>query len=223
MKEYELKDSDPEDVEDLILKIEDSLDIYFEERELAYVKTFGQLCDHIKSKIKRVKTDDCTTQQAFYKFRNALSESLNIDKKNITPDTLLSDILPKRTRIQKIKEIDHSIGFNTSILRAHHFITNSLIVLLLASIVGLFFYWQYGLIGFVLSLVGFWVSNKMGNELDLKTVGEVAEKMTRENYAKSRRNSETYNEREIDQIITDLFSDFFRLDKSKLTRDAEFN
>jgi acyl carrier protein len=55
MKEYELKDSDPEDVEDLILKIEDSLDIYFEERELAYVKTFGQLCDHIKSKIKRVE------------------------------------------------------------------------------------------------------------------------------------------------------------------------
>jgi len=37
---------------------------------------------------------------------------LNIEKKNINPDTLLSDILPKRTRIQKIKEIDQSIGFN---------------------------------------------------------------------------------------------------------------
>jgi len=223
MKEYELKNSDPEDIEDLILKIEDSLGIYFEERELAYVKTLGQLSEHIKSKIKRDKTDDCTTQQAFYKFRNALSESLKIQKKNISPDSLLSEMLPKRTRIEIIKEIDHSIGFNTSILRPHHFITNSLILLLLVSITGLFFSWQYGLLGFVLCIAGFWVSNKKGKELDLRTVGEVAEKMTRENYVKSRRNSETYNEREIDQIITELFSDFFMLDKTKLTKDDGFN
>ena len=47
MKEHELKDSDPDDVKDLILRIGDSLDIHFEKRELEYVKTFGQLCDHI--------------------------------------------------------------------------------------------------------------------------------------------------------------------------------
>jgi len=78
-------------------------------------------------------------------------------------------------------------------------------------------------LGFILCIAGFWISNKMGKEPDLKTVGEVAEKMTRDNYTKSRRNSETYNELEIDQIITDLFKDFFMLHKSKLTRDAEFN
>ncbi|WP_035843163.1 hypothetical protein [Crocinitomix catalasitica] len=220
MRAYELKDFDTEDLEDLILKIGNSLDIRFEESELAYVKTFEQLFDHIKSKIDRVKTDDCTVQQAFYKLRNTLSTTLNIEKKNIKSETLLVDILPKQTRIQNIKEVNHLIGFKIDILRPHQLITSALFFLLITALVGLFFNWQYGIIGIVFCLAGFWISNKMGAELDLKTVGEVAEKITRDNYTKSRRNLDSYNEREIDQIMTNLFSEYFMIDKSKLSRNA---
>lgn len=72
------------------------------------------------------------------------------------------------------------------------------------------------------SIAGLWLANKIGNELDLQTVGQVAEKMTRENYIKSRRNSKTFNKNEIEKVLTDWFSNDLYLDKSKLTREAKF-
>jgi hypothetical protein len=94
--------------------------------------------------------------------------------------------------------------------------------LLLASIVGLFFNWQIGLSGLVFSIAGLWFINKIGNGLDLQTVGQVVEKMTRENYLKSRRNPKTFNKKEIEKVLTDWFSNYFDIDKSKLTKDAKF-
>lgn len=88
--------------------------------------------------------------------------------------------------------------------------------------VGLFFSWQIGLWGLVYSISGLWFANKIGNELDLQTVGQVAEKMARENYLKSRRNPKTFNRNEIERILTDCFSNDLALDKSKLTREAKF-
>lgn len=64
--------------------------------------------------------------------------------------------------------------------------------------------------------------SKGGNELDLQTVGQVAEKMTRENYLKSRRNPKTFNKNEIEKLLTEWFSNDLDLDKSKLTREAKF-
>ena len=72
------------------------------------------------------------------------------------------------------------------------------------------------------SIAGFWCTNKIGNELDLQTVGQVAEKMTRENYLKSRRNSKTFNKNEIEKVLIESFSNDLYLDKSKLTREAKF-
>ena len=46
--------------------------------------------------------------------------------------------------------------------------------------------------------------------------------MTRENYLKSRRKENTVNRKEIEKILTEWFSDEFDLEKSELTREAEF-
>jgi hypothetical protein len=93
--------------------------------------------------------------------------------------------------------------------------TGTLAILFLASLIGIFFNWQIGLIGIVFSIAGLWLANKIGNELDLQTVGQVAEKMTRENYLKSRRNPKTFNKNEIEKVLTDWFSNDLDLDKSK--------
>ena len=65
-------------------------------------------------------------------------------------------------------------------------------------------------------------ANGIGNELDLQTVGQVVEKMTRENYLKSRRNPKTFNREEIETVLIDWFSDVLGIDKSKLTKDEKF-
>ncbi len=222
MKDYELKNIDPEDIEDLLVKVETSFDINFVGDELVHITTFGQLCDHIVNKIQLENSDDCTSQQAFYKLRDAISSTLQIDNKTISTYFQLADLLPRQSRRSKTKKLENHLGFNLNILRPPHWVTGTLGILLLASLVGLFFNWQIGLLGIVFSIIGLWLSKKAGNELDLQTVGQVVEKMKRENYLKSRRNPKTFNKKEIEKVLTDWFSNDLNLDKSKLTRDAKF-
>ncbi|HQW00235.1 MAG TPA: hypothetical protein PLZ91_07910, partial [Bacteroidia bacterium] len=82
--DYELKNIDSEDLEELLKKVEASFDIKFGAAELANISTFGQLCNHISNKIHLVDCDDCTSQQAFYKLRDSISSSFHIDKRSIS-------------------------------------------------------------------------------------------------------------------------------------------
>ncbi len=223
MKDTELKNTDPEDIEDLLVKVEKSFGIKFHSRELAHVLTFGEMCDHIKSKIRLVNAKDCTTQQAFYKLRSSIINNLQIEKEKLTPDTLLADFLPRRTRKKAIKRIEQDLGYKLPILRPPHLLTGFLTLFLIAAIVGLFFNWPFGLSGLALAISGLWVANKTGNELDLKTVGQLSVKMTRENYLNSRRNPNSYNDNEIEKVLTDWFSDELAIDKSNLTKEARLN
>jgi len=222
MIDHELKNIDPEDIEDLLVKVETSFDIKFVGDELVHITTFGQLCDHITNKIQLDNSDDCTSQQAFYKLRDAISSILQIYNKTISTNFPLADLLPRKSRRSRTKKMEKQLGFKLNILRPPHWVTGTLAILLLASLVGLFINWQIGLLGLAVSIVGLWFANKIGNVLDLQTVGQVAEKITRENYLKSRRNSKTFNKNEIEKVLTDWFSDDLDLDKSKLTREAKF-
>jgi hypothetical protein len=220
MDNIELKNIDTEDIEDLLIKIEDSFGINFADRELIYIETFGQLCDYIRDKIKLDKLDDCTTQQAFYKIRDAFETEIKIDKGKITPDTILKDLLPRKLRKMRTKAIENKLGFKLSLLRPPEFMTVFLVILLLLSIIGLFFSWQYGLSGLLFSTSGFWIANKTGNVLSVETIGQLANKMTRENYLKSRRKGNTFNDKEIEKVLIDIFSSGLLIDKSKLTKEA---
>lgn len=222
MTDYELKNIDSEDIEDLLVKVETSFDIKFVGDELVHIMTFGQLCDHIANKVQLDNADDCTSQQAFYKLRDAISSTLELDEKIVSPDFLLKDLLPRQGRRSHIKNLEMHLGFKLNILRPPHWVTGTFVIILLASFFGLFFNLEIGILGLAFSIGGLWFANKIGNELDLKTVGQVAEKMTRENYLKSRRNPKTINKKEIEKVLTDWFSNDLGLDKSKLTSETKF-
>lgn len=222
MTDYELKSIDPDDIDDLLVKVESAFDIKFVGDELFHITTFGELCDLISNKIQLENINDCTSQQAFYKLRNAISSTLQVDKNKISPDTYLKYLLPRPTRRSQTKMLEQKLGFAVSILRPPHWLSGTLFIILLVSIVGLFFNWKFGLPGLAFSIAGLWLAYKIGNELDLKTVGQVAKKMTTENYLKSRRNPKTFNKSEIEEVLTEWFSNELGLDKSKLTREAKF-
>jgi len=222
MTDYELKNIDPDDISDLLVKVEKSFDIKFGDTELMHISTFGELCDHIASKIQLDNSDDCTSQQAFYKLRDAISLTLQIDNKTISTNFSLADVLPRKSRRSRTQKLEEQLGFKLNILRPPHWVSGTLIITLLASLVGFFFNWQIGLLGLTFSIAGLSLASKIGNELDLLTVGQVAEKITRENYLKSRRNPKTFNKNEIENVLTDWFSNVLDLDKSKLTREAKF-
>ncbi|RZK50910.1 MAG: hypothetical protein EOO87_18990 [Pedobacter sp.] len=222
MEDFKLENIDPEDVEDLLGEVEKSFNIRFVGDELIGIKNFGELCDHIINKIQLENFDDCTSQQAFYKLRNAISTELKIDKKEITRQKKLEELFARKLRRSNLKNIEQELGFKLKILTSPGWVILPLVVIFLLSFICFFFSSKIALSGIAFSLLGFWIADLTANEIELENVGQLAEKMTRENYLQSRRNQGTFNKREIEKVLTDWFSDKLGLEKTELTRDAKF-
>lgn len=208
MKNYRFENIDADDLTDFITQIEKSFHIEFGKTELIQTFTLNQFINQTINKIQLDNVDNCTSQQAFYKLKNAFSTTLNVE---ITTDTLLEDVLPRNNRRQKVAELESELGFQLNILRPPFLFTYTLVFLLLISLGLLFFKWQLGLLGILISSVGIWISNQFANEFNLETTGQVAEKMMRENYLLSRRNLKTFNKNEVEELIENWFVDEFVL------------
>lgn len=99
--EFHLLNIDPDDISDVLAKVEKSFGFMFARTELESIKTFGELCDMVISKNQDESMDDCTTQQAFYKIKNVMGRSLHIGKENITPQTGLIQIFGREKRLKR--------------------------------------------------------------------------------------------------------------------------
>lgn len=178
MKKFELKNTAREDIEFLLVEIEKSFGIHFKENELADVKTFGELCERIKDKIELENTNDCTTQQAFYKLRSGIADLFDFDAKTISPEDYLSYFFPRNGRRKKIALLEKHLGFKINLLKPPDWIVFVLLIIFLGSFIGLFFN-SYFLIGIVVSIIRGKIAFENGIELNVKTLGELAEKITR--------------------------------------------
>ena len=220
---YKLDNVDPDDISDVLIKVEKSFKIKFGSNELKDVNTFGELCDIIVSKIEAQESNDCTSQQAFYKLREAISRTLEIDKSEIQSKIKLALLFPKPTRRQKIKQVEQSLGFSLKILRPKHSITGFFSILFFISLIALFVSWKIALIGISISMISMTVANQYGNELKVDDIEELVNKISRENYFNSRRNNNTINKTEVFNKVQDLFSHDLGLQTKYLTRQATFS
>jgi acyl carrier protein/uncharacterized membrane protein len=210
--------ADTEDIEDALKIIEESYNIEFVGGELKHIKTFGELCDHIISKIQLTGAANCTTQQAFYKLRHAITNAVKFEKEQIRPDTRLSIIFPKQKRKAQFSKAEKKIGFKLNALQPKHMVNNLILIFLLISFIGMFFHVVYGLIGFASSAILFRIAEWTGAEFKVDTVGQLADKMSQDNYIKSRRNHATVNRKEIAANIEKLFIEGLSLDLKEIKR-----
>jgi uncharacterized membrane protein len=217
----ELKNIHPEDVGDVLKKIEKSFGFKFRDTELKDVKSFGELCDIITCNVQGDSTIDCTTQQAFYKLKAAILVTTAFPEKGITVDTDLNHLFPRKLRRRQVNSLEKELGFQTNLLHPKHWVPLSLTFVFFVSLIGIYFSWQAGLLGIVLSLFAMMLAFKFGKELDLTTVGELAEKISREHYKKIRRNPSSVNRIEIVQKVKEIFMKDLDL-KNALTREAIF-
>ncbi|WP_183568031.1 hypothetical protein [Mucilaginibacter sp. SP1R1] len=213
---------DPEDIGDVLVKIEKSFNICLDDTSFKDVKTFGKLCDIVVEKVKQTNSDSCTTQQAFYKIRNAVNSTISPPKDLIKPQTKLADIFPRDTRLQVIAEIEKEMGFKINLLQPKQGIVGAFLFVLLASLAGFFFQPVMAFIGLVVAAAGLMLAGKFGKELKVKTLGDLAEKVAKEHHIKCRRDAATINRAEIAQKIKELFTADLYLEPSVLTRDAKF-
>lgn len=208
--------------------IEESYGIRFEGDELKNVRTFGILCDIILSKITNQNMNDCTSQQAFYKLREAIVVSSNMDKEAVKIDTPLDRLFPKRGRKKQIKALEKHLGFKLKILSPPAYIVMTLTLLLVLAFLGgiisyflnFYFLAKCTLIGFISSIISLRIAQSLGREFTISTVGELAKKITIEHYLASRRNPLTVNKSEIVKNIEKLFITNLYLDVKEIKPDT---
>ena len=135
----------------------------------------------------------------------------------------MKTIFPRQTRRSDIKEIEKELGFKLDGLRPRHFITMTLLILVLVSITMFFVDWKYALTGILLTGILSWTSEKIGIEFKDRTIGELTERMTQRNYMKSRRDRKTINKKEIEEKIRALFLDELLLEENELNRTTILN
>jgi len=216
--EHEIKliNIDPDDLSDVIAKLEQSFDIKLSEADVEKIITFEDLSDIIVHKVSLQHSDHCTSQQVFYKLRSVFRK-LNISSKsNIHPDTALALLLPKGRRRKTIRHIEQETGFRLNILRAPHWLSGLWLLLSLLSLCFFLVHWTFGLSGILLCITGAWLSRKMGTVLDLVTLRELVNKITREQYIKGRRNNNTVNRNELRNLIRQTFSHDLSLPESMI-------
>jgi len=218
---FELNSTDSFDIEEVISSIEKSFNIQFLSSELSGIKTFGDLCDCVINKIQSTDTND-TTQQAFYKLRQSIINIGIAGKDDIKPEASLTEIFPRENRKIQIEKLENNLGFKLNILSHHKIISNSFIILILVSLVLLFIPFKIGVSLLVLAFLGLKWSENLGVEFELNTIGDLVEKITRENYSQARSYPNTTNKNEVNEIITQLFEHQIGIDRAYLNRDAKF-
>ena len=60
------------------------------------------------------------------------------------------------------------------------------------------------------------IAQDFGKEFYAITIGELSKLMVKKDYKNSRRASETYNPKEVKEIIKEIFSDMLDIEKTKL-------
>ena len=220
VSDIKLDNIDPEDFGDSLLKLEKSFGIKFADNSMKGAKTFGDICDIIESHINLTDKNDCTTQQAFYKVRKAIGLTQNFDESKIEPQTKLEDIFPPSNRRQNIKHFQQALGFSVDILGMKTWLALTLAAGFVFSLIAFFFSWQYAVAGLTFFTLVMWTANKFSKELNVSTVRELTEKISREHYSLARRQSGTVNKNEIVKTIQDVFIADHLLDREHLTKDA---
>lgn len=220
MKNNTLDRYEIEDLEDSLFQFEKQYGIHFNQDELNSIESIEQLTEAISNKFDCEISDDCTTQQAFYKLRNVLN-NLNLGSQNIKPDTELAKLIPRKNRIQKVRDIEKELGFKIDVLRPKNIVFYLAVFLSLSTIILAFYHFFYALILGICLYCVFEVIFKNGKEFKTFTVGELANKMVLENYFKVRRTSDTINKIEFRRVVLEWFSDRMGMDKGEL-KSAKF-
>lgn len=209
-----------ENIEDVLPMFEETFKIKLENEEIEKLNNFNEFCDLIISKMNFENDNLCTSQKAFYQFRNALKFEKIVNRNQIEPNLDLKTIFPKRNRRRILKRIEYQLGYKIDVLAPSQITINILFFSFVISLIGLFFNWKIAIFGIFISLLGLYLT-KFTNRLDKRTVREIIEKSTAQNYFKIRNSENSFNKNEFKDIILEWFSENVGINKGKL-RNSRF-
>lgn len=184
------------------------------------VSTLGDFIDLMHRYTPGESATDCTTQQAFYRLRTSLAIVSGANPDTIRPDTALADLIPLANRRQVVAKLDYELGITTDLLVLKSWLSMALAIILFVSLACLVPGWPYSAIGVCAYGLGVWWSYRTTTTLSVKTVGQLAWKISREHYRAIRRNATTVNHDELESLLFDLFSHELSIPRHQLTRNT---
>ncbi|MFD2144468.1 hypothetical protein [Mucilaginibacter antarcticus] len=190
---------------DALLNIERSFNIKLKSDDLKKVVSLDDLCDTICNEMKHSHAEGCTTQQAFYRFRNAFMAVSPCRKSEITPACRVKAIFPCENRAKMIEQLEAELGLKMNILQPKPWVTAVLAILFAGSLIACFFYGAVGAVGLILAAAGYKLSARFCNELNVKTVGDLVAKIVRDNHLKGRKGTPSVNRKHVEQKVRELF------------------
>jgi hypothetical protein len=215
------KRTDALDMDEIIQQIENSFAIKFNSEDLNKVNSFQELAALTCDTIPRENIDSCTSQQTFYKFRKAYFATQN-SKVTISPSSLLKELFPNKNRRKQIQVLEQEIGCKLNMLEPPSWITLSLLGLFIVSCILLFINTFYGVAGILISNFGFYIASKLGTVLKFHNVSDLVRSMERENYMQCR-SSHSYNAKEVEKLIIQIYTENLDLDSSKFNSNTAFS
>jgi hypothetical protein len=207
---------------EFIPMVEESFGITFGKTELHSVSTFGQFCDIIIAKLPPTKSSGCTSQQAFYKLRQALSP--HVTAAAVVPAASLAELLPgsRKQREEIIEAVEAKLGFPLYLTGIATWAGEAILIAFLLSIASFFYQWQVGAVGLLLTVAGGYFLGRFYQVWEVPTIREVVAKMTREHYRQVRRTPATANQRETVEALQALFNHELGIEYHRLTPTARF-
>lgn len=214
MKNRVLKSEKVECIEDILFIIENSLQIRFEEKELAAINTFGELVDSAIEKLHQEDSDTCTSQQLFYKLKTILNKYGLFNPQKLTPNTELSEIFPKKNRKTLAKLVKKELGTGVDIVCLSDFSTTFFMSLLLGSVVVMVSSgFIPGIVLFILSMSSYYFVNRFTKHLEFGTVRELIEYIVFCEYVQSRKDKNTVNRKELKRLFFKTYGKELNIDK----------
>jgi len=215
------KKMDPLDFDDCILQIEKTFAVKFDDNDINKINSFNDLTNLTSSYLNTPPIDLCTSQQAFYKFKRAYLLTQN-SKQGVSPSSLLEELFPKSNRREQIRSLEDELGFKLNMLQPSSWISLTLLGLFVLSCILIFINTFYGIAGILISIFGFYFAFKFGNTLKFHYVSDLIASMLQENYHLCR-SSKSYNPKEIEKLIMQIFIENLDLDSSKFDSSTAFS
>ena len=159
-----LSSYDSLDIDEVVIAIEKTFHLKFDERDFEKVKTYGDFENLVLNKIEGRETEDCCSQQTFYKLRKIFIEEFNIPFEKINPKTQLENIFPSKNRIKKVSILKDKLKTEVNFLKPDFKFSLISAILIILSIYYFFNQFLLGLFLFVIGIFCLKIAQDFGKE-----------------------------------------------------------
>lgn len=84
------------DIIELFLEVEDAFELVIPDEDAVHLESPGEMIEYLCRRLGETSDGPPLVQVAFYRIRVELAEELEVSRKDIRPDTSVSDLVPNR-------------------------------------------------------------------------------------------------------------------------------